>query len=131
MVVTGVTVFESGGVFVCAGGAARCDASLVENMRVNRFLTEPFSAGFERDSVVPFGTGWPDCPASWGDLADMSKDLIGDGCDALWDEVVFASELLAMVKGCKEGDGVWLREVRLLGSRPGGGGAQRWYQPAE
>lgn len=60
----------------------RWDASLVENMRVNRSFMEPFSMGFCDCSTAPAGiASCPFWPFSFGDLEGASTDLIEGGCD--------------------------------------------------
>ena len=71
------------------------DASLVENMRVKRSFTEPFSTGFWSGSTELGGRGCPFWVAKLGDFDDESADLpdlTEDGCDE-----VLASVELAML----------------------------------
>lgn len=71
------------------------DASLVENMRVKRSFTEPFSTGFWSGSTELGGCGCPFWAPNFGDFDDESADLpdlTEDGCDE-----VLASVELAML----------------------------------
>jgi hypothetical protein len=74
--------FLAGAVPFVSGVAARWEASLVENMRVNLSFMEPFSAGFCSCSMAPTGiTGSPFRPFILGDLVGASTDLIDGGCE--------------------------------------------------
>jgi hypothetical protein len=103
----------------------RWDASLVENMRVNRSFMEPLSAGFDKGSTALLGT--PDCPLwpfSFGDFAGASSDLTDGGCDERGeaDDTELVEVVLAAMADWRE----WFCTSVGKSSSGGGGGAGGW-----
>lgn len=82
-------------------GVALRDESLVENMRVRRSFTDPFSAGFCSCSTEPAGRSSPFWPTRFGDREARSTDvpdLTDDGCDERCEMLVLVSGVVAMFR---------------------------------